>query len=208
MKSTRLLVCTFLFLLSMARTACAQGVGASGSISGTVTDASGGVIPNAAIVITERDKGIHFSGVTDSSGRFQFAALPPAIYSVTAQVSGFQTVVQNGVVVTVGGAAMVDFQLKVAAAAETVEVSAQPPVVETVRGSQSDTLTDRYITDLPIDRRDYLTFTLLLPGVSNSTRLSDDQDFRVKQTPQSGLSFLRKQRPGKQRHGGRRGSQR
>jgi len=46
-----------------------------------------------------------------------------------------------------------------------------------------------YIAQLPIDRRDYLTFTLLTPGVSNSTRLASDQDFRVKQTPQSGLSF-------------------
>src|SRR5207248_4496225 len=51
------------------------------------------------------------------------------------------------------------------------------------------TVTEDYIKDLPIDRRDYLTFTLLMPGVSNATRLSGDQDFRVKQTPQSGLSF-------------------
>ncbi|MFZ0703010.1 MAG: carboxypeptidase regulatory-like domain-containing protein, partial [Candidatus Acidiferrales bacterium] len=129
------------------------------------------------------------SGATDSSGRFQFAALPPATYNVTAKASGFETVVQKGVVVTVGGVALVDFQLKVAAAAETVEVNAQPPVVDTERGSQSNTLTDEYIANLPIDRRDYLTFTLLLPGVANSTRLSDDQDYRVKQTPQSGLSF-------------------
>ena len=70
-----------------------------------------------------------------------------------------------------------------------VEVSAAPPVVETERGSQANTITQEYIEDLPIDRRDYLNFTLLLPGVSDSTRLADDQDFRVKQTPQSGLSF-------------------
>ncbi len=70
-----------------------------------------------------------------------------------------------------------------------IEVTDQPPVVETERGSQADTITQRYIADLPIDRRDYLTFTLLAPGVSDSTRLAGDQDFRVKQTPQSGLSF-------------------
>src|SRR6202034_2307267 len=68
-------------------------------------------------------------------------------------------------------------------------VTDQPPVVETERGSQADTIPQQYITDLPIDRRDYLTFTLLAPGVSDSTRLVGDQDFRVKQTPQSGLSF-------------------
>src|SRR2546428_13703523 len=47
----------------------------------------------------------------------------------------------------------------------------------------------KYFRALPINRRDYLTYTLLMPGVSNSTRVASDQDFRVKQTPQSGLSF-------------------
>ncbi len=62
-------------------------------------------------------------------------------------------------------------------------------MVDTERGGQADRISQQYIADLPIDRRDYLTFTLLAPGVSDSTRLAGDQDFRVKQTPQSGLSF-------------------
>src|SRR5215471_8038759 len=70
-----------------------------------------------------------------------------------------------------------------------IEVMSEPPVVETERGSQADRISQEYISDLPIDRRDYLTYTLLAPGVSDSTRLAGDQDFRVKQTPQSGLSF-------------------
>jgi hypothetical protein len=70
-----------------------------------------------------------------------------------------------------------------------IEVTSELPVVETERGSQANTLTQEDIAQLPIDRRDYLTFTLLTPGVSNSTRLASDQDFRVKSTPQSGLSF-------------------
>ena len=189
MRSTRLLACALFCLFLAAGMAHAQGVGASGNINGTVTDPSGAAIPHVAITALETDRGIQYTSASDDAGRYQFVGLPPATYDVTAQVSGFQTVVQKSVVVTVGGTAIVDFQLKVATAAQTVEVSAQPPVVETERGSQSDTLTDRYITDLPIDRRDYLTFTLLMPGVSNSTRLADDQDFRVKQTPQSGLSF-------------------
>ncbi|MHB8524884.1 MAG: outer membrane beta-barrel protein [Candidatus Acidiferrales bacterium] len=189
MKLVKLLVCTLACLLLAASAAHAQGVGASGNINGTVMDPSGAAVPNATITALEIEKGIPHTMVTDNAGQYQFVGLPPAAYSVTATLSGFQTVIQKNVVVTVGGTVIVDFQLKVATAAETVEVSAQPPVVETQRGSEADTLTDRYITDLPIDRRDYLTFTLLMPGVSNSTRLADDQDFRVKQTPQSGLSF-------------------
>ncbi|MHB8753755.1 MAG: outer membrane beta-barrel protein [Candidatus Acidiferrales bacterium] len=189
MKLVKLLVCTLACLLLAASAARAQGVGASGNINGTVMDPSGAAVPNATITALEIEKGIPHTMVTDNAGQYQFVGLPPAAYSVTATLSGFQTVIQKNVVVTVGGTVIVDFQLKVATAAETVEVSAQPPVVETQRGSEADTLTDRYITDLPIDRRDYLTFTLLMPGVSNSTRLADDQDYRVKQTPQSGLSF-------------------
>lgn len=189
MRLARLLACALFCLFLAAGMAHAQGVGASGNINGTVADPSGAAIPHVAITALEIDRGIRYTSASDDEGRYQLVGLPPATYDLTAQVSGFQTVVQKSVVVTVGDTAVVDFQLKVATAAQTVEVSAQPPVVETERGGQSNTLTDRLITNLPIDRRDYLTFTLLMPGVSNSTRLADDQDFRVKQTPQSGLSF-------------------
>jgi len=79
--------------------------------------------------------------------------------------------------------------MKISAGTEVVEVTTEPPAVETELSHQADTVNEQYIRDLPIDRRDYLTFTLLMPGVSDSTRLGSDQDFRVKQTPQSGLSF-------------------
>jgi hypothetical protein len=79
--------------------------------------------------------------------------------------------------------------MKVSQVSEQVEVTAEPPVVETERGAQANVVTEQTIRELPINRRDYLTFTLLAPAVSDSTRLASDQDYRVKQTPQSGLSF-------------------
>src|SRR5205807_1894279 len=60
---------------------------------------------------------------------------------------------------------------------------------DTARGSQAGVVEQESIRELPIDRRDYLTFALLMPGVSNSNTIADNADFRVKQTPQSGLSF-------------------
>src|SRR6185437_1160998 len=110
-------------------------------------------------------------------------------YSVSVAKSGFQPEVAKTVPVIIGQTATVNFQLKVSEVSETVEVTAEVPVVETERGSQSNVINQQQITDLPINRRDYLTFTLLAPGVTDSTRLASDQDFRVKQTPQSGLSF-------------------
>src|SRR6202046_3887645 len=167
----------------------AQGVGASSGIRGTVTDATGAVVSKAAVAAVNADKGLRYETVSDTGGEYQFAAIPPGTYNITAQLTGFQTETQTGLVVNIGQIAVVDFHLKVATSAAEVTVTAEPPIVEVQRGSQADTVVQRYIEDLPIDRRDYLTFTLLAPGVSDSTRLAGDQDFRVKQTPQSGLSF-------------------
>src|SRR5262249_15520998 len=64
-----------------------------------------------------------------------------------------------------------------------------PPLIETGRTQQSSTIDEHSVRSLPINRRDYLTFSLLAPGVSDSKALADSNSFRVKQTPDSGLSF-------------------
>jgi hypothetical protein len=167
----------------------AQGVGASGDIRGTVTDPSGAVVTNANVTATDLAKGIKHTVATDSNGQFRLTGLQPATYSLSVSKSGFQSELAKNVVVNVGQTSTVDFPMKVSQVSEQVEVTAEPPVVETERGAQANVVTEQTIRELPINRRDYLTFTLLAPAVSDSTRLASDQDFRVKQTPQSGLSF-------------------
>ncbi|HYL86904.1 MAG TPA: carboxypeptidase regulatory-like domain-containing protein [Candidatus Angelobacter sp.] len=167
----------------------AQGVGASADLTGTVTDPTGAEVPNAKVTVTDTVKGVQRTAMTDEHGFYRASGLAPSTYKVSVEHTGFQTEVSTGVVLTVGQTLVLDFHLKLSGMSSQVEVTSELPIVETERGSQSDTLTQDYISQLPIDRRDYLTFTLLMPGVSNSTRLADDQDFRVKQTPQSGLSF-------------------
>jgi hypothetical protein len=167
----------------------AQGVGASGDIRGTVTDPSGAVVTNATVTATDVAKGIKHTVATDANGQYRLTGLQPAAYSVSVAKSGFQTELAKNVVVNVGQTSTVDFPMKVSQVSEQVEVTAEPPVVETERGAQANVVNEETIRELPINRRDYLTFTLLAPAVSDSTRLSSDQDYRVKQTPQSGLSF-------------------
>jgi hypothetical protein len=176
----------FLFAASIAH---AQGVGSSGEITGAVTDPSGAVLPKATVNVVDTQTGLKRTVVTNDTGQFRAAGLSPAVYDVSAELPGFATLIRRGVTVAIGQTVISDFKLKPSQVATVVEVTDQPPVVETERGSQADRISQQYITDLPIDRRDYLTFTLLAPGVSDATRLAGDQDFRVKQTPQSGLSF-------------------
>jgi len=189
MKGLRLLTSLFALLLFGTNLAISQGVGSSGDLRGTVTDASGAVLAQAKVIAVDTQTGLQRSATTDSSGQYRLTGLPPATYDVSVQQAGFETQVQKSVIVTVGQAASADFHLKVGEVSTEITVTTEAPTIDTTQGKQADTISQQYITDLPIDRRDYLTFTLLAPGVSDATRLAGDQDFRVKQTPQSGLSF-------------------
>ena len=184
-----ILLSCLVFSLLVGPAAYAQGVGASGQVRGTVFDPSGSVVPGASVEALDIRKGTRYSTTTDASGQYQFPSLPPSAYELTSRHGGLQTEIQKGLEVQVGETSTVDFHMAIAGATVQVEVSAEPLAIETSRGSQANTVSQRYIEDLPISRRDYLTFTLLLPGVSNSNTIADNADFRVKQTPQSGLSF-------------------
>jgi len=179
----------FVCLLLATTVAQAQGVGSSGDITGTVTDASGAALPKVTVTVTDTQTGLKRQIVTDGAGQYRITGLSPSTYEIRAELAGFATEVHKGVTVLIGQTVLSDFRMRPGQVATVVEVMSELPVVETERGSQADRIDQQYIADLPIDRRDYLTFTLLAPGASDSTRLAGDQDFRVKQTPQSGLSF-------------------
>src|SRR5438270_9753962 len=191
MKSTWLAAGFFLAacLFPASPATSAHGVRASADLTGTVTDPSGAGVPNTKITVTDAEKGVERSVATDEHGFYRVSGLAPSTYKFSVAHAGFQTEVATSVVLTVGQTLVIDFRLKLSEMSPQVEVSSEPPIVETERASQANTLTQEFIADLPINRRDYLSFTLLAPGVSNATQLASNQDFRVKQTPQSGLSF-------------------
>ena len=189
MKLSRLagsLLCSLVFSSVVVS---AQSISVSGDIRGTITDPSGAVLPRVSVATLDPQTGFQRTAVTDATGQFRLTGLPPAAYDLTATASGFTTGVRKRVDVAVGQTALCDFQLRVSSTAVQIEVADLPALVEPDRGGQANSVSERYIADLPIDRRDYLSFTLLMPGVSNANSLADNADFRVKQTPQSGLSF-------------------
>ncbi|HLJ86687.1 MAG TPA: TonB-dependent receptor [Candidatus Angelobacter sp.] len=168
--------------------AYAQGVGASGDMKGIVSDPTGAVIPGVIVTVTNSEKGIQRTAQSDHTGQYVVPGLPPATYQVTAEAPGFQKEILRMAAVTVGQVLVLDFHLKVSTSSEQVEVTSLAPVVEVDRGHQADTVTEQYIENLPIDRRDYLTYTQLMGGTSDSQTVVG-ADYRVRQTPQTGLSF-------------------
>lgn len=183
------LIGSLLCLLVMSSMLCSQSASVSGDIRGMVSDPSGAVLAKVTVTTVDTQTGLQRTTMTDAAGQYRLTGLPPATYELTARVSGFGTEIRRAIGVGLGQTITVDFRLNVSAVPVQIEVTDEPPVVETERGGQTSTVTERYIADLPIDRRDYLTFTLLTPAVSNSNVLADNADFRVKQSPQSGLSF-------------------
>ena len=123
------------------------------------------------------------------SGEYRVPLLPPGVYSVRVEATGFTTRVMTGATVLVGQTLTLNAQLEVGAVTTEITVQAEPPVVETERTQQANTIDRQRIDGLPINRRNYLDFALLAPGVVETNHLVDSTDYRVVQTPQSGLSF-------------------
>ncbi len=179
----------FIALLLGCGLAMAQSNISSGEIKGIVIDQSGAIVPGVTITATQLATGFTRQAISDERGGYRLLLLPPGMYDIRAEATGFKTQTSSSVEVLIGQVLSMDFKLQVGVAGETVMVTGEAPAIETQKARQSETISERSIRNLPIDRRDYLTFTLLAPGVVDSNALADNSDFRVTQTPQSGLSF-------------------
>ncbi len=142
------------------------------AISGVVEDSSGRVVPGAAITVHRIATGLRRTTATDGAGRYLTLDLDPGAYEVQAEKSGFQTEVREGIELTVGREAVVDFTLKVGPVRETVVVSGEAPLVDTANTSMGNVVERQTIADLPLNGRDYTQLTLLVPGVVNITTFS------------------------------------
>ena len=156
-------------LLTLALTfpgsSMAQTQSTAGAIQGTVTDATGGALPGTMVAIRNVDTNATESRTTDQAGRFVALQLPPGRYTVTFTLQGFSTLVQDGVVLTVGQTITLMPRLAVSTVQQTVTVTGTP-TVETTRSGVASTLDERVISTLPILGRKFEDFLTLTPGVS------------------------------------------
>lgn len=135
-----------------------------GSIFGTVTDSSSGVVTNAKVTIADVNKGTKFEVMTDSNGNYNKGQLIPDRYKVTIEAPGFQSVVSNEVDVRVDEAARYDVSLKVGEVTTEVVVVALAPLLQSDRADIAQTFTAKEIQDLPNIGRNVQSMTLLEPG--------------------------------------------
>jgi hypothetical protein len=157
-------VAALLFLVSFgASTAEAQ---TSATLSGRVFDASRASIPGATITARHVDRAIERFTVTGPDGRFVLAALPVGTYDIRAELAGFKPVLRQGVLLTVGEAVSVDFELAVGALTETVNVTAATSTVNTRSGELSYLVDERAIEQLPLNGRNFTDLAFLQPGVT------------------------------------------
>ena len=139
-----------------------------GTISGTVSDSSGAVIPNAEVTITHQQTGTKRVVTTNESGFYTATALDPGTYTVTAKIAGFKILAKAGIELHVADEVVVPIVLEVGTPTQTVEVTAAATMVETRSGEVSNVIGTRQIQELPLNGRSFVQLTLLVPGAAAS----------------------------------------
>ena len=152
----------FVLIVASGLPALAQ----TSTLSGVVTDAAGGVIPGAAVVIKHNATGVTTEGVSNAEGVFSFPGVQTGTYTVTVTLQGFKTFVANDVTLTSGAPASVKATLEVGGVTETVTVSSTSEIIQTQASTVSSTVSMNQITKLPMTSRSGMDFVNFLPGVS------------------------------------------
>ena len=153
-----------LVLLPLPASALGQATG-TGTVTGRVVDSSGGVLPGVTVTMRSPQALGQFTAVTDTQGLYRIANLPPASYEARAELQGFQTVLQQ-IAVRVASTLAVDFTLAVGAMTETVNVTAETPIVDPERAGLSINISNDALTQVPIStQRRYQDVWALAPGV-------------------------------------------
>ncbi len=157
---------TFLLLCLLAVMATAQSF--TGAISGTIKNANNEVITGAEVVITQVQTNKQVTVMTNSEGFYISPPLAVGEYRVEAKMIGFRRAVRSGLTIQIQQTLGVDFSLEIGAVADSVEVTAAQPVLETTSSVLGKVVDNRRILDLPLNTRNVYSLIYLTPGVSGS----------------------------------------
>jgi hypothetical protein len=157
---------TLSFLLALGASA-AHAQGAAAQLSGLVTDSSGASIPGAKVLIVSQDTGARREVSTNQTGAFVASELDPGHYHITVTAPGFETLLSNELILTIGQKSTFNAALKVGESQQTVTVTSAGELINTTSAELSSVINQTTVTELPLNGRDPSSLVFLSPGVSN-----------------------------------------
>jgi hypothetical protein len=137
----------------------------TGTILGTVTDATGGVMPGATVTLKHEGTGLTRVVVTDNAGEFTAPALPTGKYTLSAELSGFKTVALSNIDVGVDQRVRINVKLEIGTVSESVTITGQSPLVQISSSELGTTVSEEQIKTLPLNGRNFVNLTRTVPGV-------------------------------------------
>ena len=178
--------CLAVILLFLSVPLAAQQAVSAASVSGTVEDPDGAVLPGATVVMRNIDRNQTLTAPTDARGRFRFPLLAIGNYELTATAAGFASS-RHTLRLAIGAALDIPIRLQVARS-EAIEVRAEAPMIETERTQVVSTITPEEVHDLPLNGRNYLDLALLAPGVSRTNTGANQRFAETSAVPGTGIS--------------------
>jgi len=134
------------------------------AITGTVTDPTGATVPNAKITARNAATSVTFTAQSNSSGIYSFPFLPVSEYTVTVEQTGFKRSSVGPFKLEVSQTARIDIRLELGDTTQTVEITDVAPVLQTESTQTGDTISSQKLTSLPLNGRNFVSLTLLIPG--------------------------------------------
>lgn len=157
---------SFLTLASLLASSALWGQTSTATISGTVTDASGAIVPGAQLTLTNLLGGQVVQAATNASGLYNAPNISPGRYRLNADAAGFKAYVRREVLVETGAKLQIDIALQVGDAAESVTVSAATPLLQTATSSLNQVVENKTVVNMPLASRRVGSLVRLLPGVT------------------------------------------
>src|SRR5262247_1623102 len=161
------LIGVFLFSLIVAVAVQAQ-TSTVGSISGTVRDQKGAGVPKAPVEVKEERTGLSRTVATDENGFFSVLSLPAGVYSMSATPQGFKKTVNEKVELHVSENLAITLVVQVGEVSETIVVTGETPQVSTTGGDISSLVSEKQVTELPLNGRNYAALVTVIPGISTA----------------------------------------
>lgn len=170
-RASRKYCCILSFALLLILPAIAVAQGYFGTIGGLLTDTGGAVIAGSKVTLVDQDKGYRFDTTSDSGGRYLFRSVPPGLYTVIAEMTGFAKTERTNIRLNVGENPTAGLTLKVASSTQTIEVHSQRQAVDAEDATTGLVVNRKFINDLPLVDRYVMDLVSLTPGVTEA----DDQ---------------------------------